>query len=527
MSLRVQTARGSMIMGIVTFATRPLTIVFSIALLRLLNPDDFGTVALAMILFNTANLFTDFGMRSAVIQTQDDISSVSWFAFIIVNITSIIFYAVTFAFAEPIATFLGGDASLVPILRWLGLIVVLDGLWVIPEALLSRGLKFKQLAIVKLSPELASGILAVILAFMGFGVYSLVYSTILAEAVRVVLYWYLVKDRYWLHPKPWDSELVKKLLRFGLPTMGSGVLRYFSSHWDDWYVGRMLGTTSLGYYSKAYDITTRLTFLFSNIMFGSVLQPSYAKVQNEPERLSRGYRKSTTLVLLTMVPVSFGLAVLAHTIVLVLFGEKWLPMVLTWQIFALYAMTRPISANASPLFLAVGLPKQNLQAIIVLLIVMVPLVLILIGPYGIAGVAVAVSIAHLVGMVYNVYQVNRILPGTGVKTFTDNIAFFVAGIVMVIGVQLAKAPIFDLAGGENWLSLMLLVAIGGLIYVGVVFLLQRKLIIEMTGLAVEALGLQSRFPRFAGEPRKGKGKGKGKQEVPPAVPEEVPPPKPE
>ncbi|MEZ4515550.1 MAG: oligosaccharide flippase family protein [Chloroflexota bacterium] len=439
--------------------------------------------------------FSDLGMRAAVIHTKDNIERVSFFAFIIVNVTSLIIYLIVFIFAEPITVLLGGDASLVPILRLLGLIVILDGLWLVPQALMARDLKFKQLAWVKFVPDVTSTTVALLLAYLGFGVYSLVFGQLTSQVLAVVISWAMVKDRTWLKPQPWDKEIVSGLFRYGLPTTGAGLSRFFSEHWDDWFVGRTLGATQLGYYSRAYDVTSRLTFMFGNMLFGNIMQPTYSKLQDDPQRLERGYVKSTGLVMLSMVPIAFGLAVLGPQMVLVLFGEKWLPMATVWQVFSLYALTRPISANSSPLFLGVGKPQLNLHAVILIIIVMVPLVLLLIGPMGIVGVALAVSLAHVAGMFFNLFQVNRILPGTAVKTFRASLPILVAGVIMALGVQLAKTPIINLANGENIVSLILLIVIGALIYVSVMFLLQRDQITELSGLALDATGLR---PRISG-----------------------------
>lgn len=496
MSLKVKTAQGSMLMGVATLATRPIAMVLGILLLRVLSPEDFGTVALVMILVNTSNIFTDLGMRGAVIQTEEDLAKVAWHASLIVNGFSWIFYAVIFIFAAPIATLLGGDATLIPILRILGLVVVLDGLWIVPEALLTRELKFKTLMWVQLTPQLGYGVLALILALMGFGLYSLVWGTLFGELLRVIFTWSTSKPRYYLRPQRIDLALVRKLLNFGLPATGSGILSYFSAHWDDWMVGRTLGATALGFYSKAYDTTTRLIRMLTTVLFGNVLQPSYAKVQDQKERLTRGYLKSTNLVLLIMAPVSFGLAVLAHSIVLLLLGEKWLPMVVVWQVFSLYSLTKPISTNATPLFLAIGKPRYNLTATVVLLTIMVPLLLILIGPYGIVGVAFAVAISHLVAMLFNVYQVNTVLPGTARQTFTSSMPFVGAAALMAVGIQLLKTPIYSLTGGENWVGLILLIAIGALIYLSLIAIFQRSFVLELLTLANAAMGNRLPIGRF-------------------------------
>lgn len=497
MSLKVKAARGSMAMGLANFAVRPVAMLLGIVLVRLLSPEDFGSFALAMILFGTANLFSDLGMRGAVIQSQDDIKKVAFYAFLIVMGASGVIYGLTFVLAAPIATLLGGTAKIVPIIRLLGLVVVLDGLWVIPHSILSRNLSFNKLAWVKSVPDISSTVISVICALLGMGVYSLVVGALAAEGLRAVMCFYFEKEREWLKPKPIDTQIVRNLFSFGIPTMGGGILRYFSENWDDWFVGRTLGTAALGYYTKAYDVTSRLTFMFGNMVFGNVLQPTYAKIQNEADRLQRAYLKSTNLVMLTMVPISMGLAVLAHTIVLVLFGEKWLPMVLAWQIFSLYALTRPISANSSPLFLATGNPRLNVNAVILLIAVMVPLILLLIGPYGIAGVALAVSVSQLVGMLFNVYQVNKLLPGSAAKTLTTNAPILLAGVVMMICVQLLKAPVFNLTNGENALALGLLVGAGAVVFIGTMFLLQRRQMAEYMELADEATGIRTRLSKLS------------------------------
>lgn len=496
MSLKVKTAQGSMLMGLSLLASRPITVAMGIVLLRLLSPEDFGTVALAMILVNSSNMFTDLSMRSAVIQSEEDIAKIAWYAFIIVNATSILAYILVYIFALPISQFLGGDASTVPVLRTLGLIIVLDGLWTIPEALMTRDMAFKQISWIKVVPEIAYGAVAIVLALMGFGVYSLVWGTLLAELLRVVFCWWKSTPRYYLRPQPWDWDLVRGLFRFALPATSSSMLWWVVRNVDDWYVSRSLGTAALGFYTKAYQTTSRLILLFTGTLFGSVLQPSYAKVQQQTDRLMRGYLKSTNMVMLIMAPISFGLAVLAHTIVLVLLGEKWLPMVVAWQVFSLYTLTKPISTNASPLFLAVGKPRYNLEGGVVLLVVMVPLMVLLMGPYGFVGVAIAVAVSHTIGMLYNVFRVNTLLPGSALKTLTGSLPFLAAGALMAVGVQMLRTPVYLLTGGENLFSLILLIGVGALIYLSLIVVLQRTFILELLELTNSALGNRLPIGRF-------------------------------
>ena len=493
----MKTARGSMITAATLLGIRPITMIFDIILLRLLVPADFGLLAMAMILLNTTNLFTDMGMRQVVVQTRHDVKKVSQYAFIIVMVGSVLVNLLVIVFAGPLANLFGGGQPLVPIIIALSFIITIDGLWVVPDGLMRRNLRFKQLAMAQFISDLVGSITSIIFAYMGFGVWSLVIGSLTGKTLRGVMLWAYARPWSWLRPQGWDREVAESVVRFGAPTMGGGLMRYFATQWDTWYVGRVLGVTAVSFYSRSFDLTTRVSDMLSNTLFGQVLFPSYAKLQDEPSRLSRVYLKSTSLVLMLMIPVSLGLLVIAPLLVPVLLGEQWRPMIPVWQIFCVYSLTRPISTNSSPLFLAVGKPRNNMSASMVVIAIMVPLVVLLVGPYDILGAAVGVLIAYTAAMFFNIYQVDRILPGTARKTLLQSLPFLLAGGLMSAAILLAWSPAVALAGGENVLSLMLLIALGVLTYLVVVVIVQRPLMIELYELVISALGLDRRWPRLA------------------------------
>lgn len=495
-NLKLRAARGSLYMTVVSFGMRPFSMILAILLARLLSPADFGLLAMAMLIFNAANLFTDMGMRPTVVQTKEDINKVAHYAFVIAMGASIAFTLIAILIAEPLSAFLGGSAQLPSIIRWMAIYVTIDGLWIIPEALLRRDLRFKELSLSQIPGEIASVIIAIPLALMGFGVWSLVIGNCLGQLLRAALLWSYYRPWIWLRPQKWDWPIVRGMLKFGLPSLGSGLLRYVQNQIDDFILGRRLGPTPLGYYNKAWNLTTRLSDMLTTSIFGNVLFPSYAKIQDDKERLSRAYLKSTKMVLLMIVPVSVGLAITARLLVPVLLGPKWAPMIPIWELFSLYGLTRPISTNSAPIFLAVGQPGRNLTASAVLLGVMLPLIFWLIDPYGAIGVAIAVSVASAVVMLFNIYQVNQILPKTAVRTIVQSVPFLIAGGLMGISVVLLQPSIITLAGGENLISLALVMLVGAITYLGAILLLQRDLILELYELAIRALNLDRRWPRL-------------------------------
>lgn len=495
-NLKLRAARGSIYMTAVSLGLRPVSMALAIVLARLLAPADFGLLALAMIVFNAANLITDLGMRPTVVQTKLDLNKVAHYAFVLVMAASILFTLASIALAEPLANLLGGSEELIPILQWMAIYVTIDGLWIIPEALLRRDLRFKELALSQLPGELASTIIAIPLALMGYGVWSLVIGNCLGQLLRAALLWAYYRPWIWLKPQKWDKEIVRAMLNYGIPSLGSGLLRYTQSQIDTFIVGRRLGPTPVGLYNKAYTLTGRMSDMLTNSIFGNVLFPSYSKIQDDKPRLTRAYLKSTKMVFLMIVPVSLGLAITAPLLVPVLLGEQWIPMIVLWQIFSLYGLTRPVSTNSAPIFLATGQPRRNLTASLVLMGTMVPLLFLLIGPYGAEGAAVAVSAASVIAMLFNVWQVNQILPGTALKTFTQSLPFFLAGGLMTLGVVLTQPFFIRLAGGENLVSLSLIVLVGAVIYIVAILILQRDLIMELYELLIRALGIDKRWPRL-------------------------------
>ncbi len=330
----------------------------------------------------------------------------------------------------------------------------------------------------------------------GFGVWSLVIGHIAGKLLQVIIVWIFYRPWIWLRPQKWDRDIVRAMFQFGLPSMGSGLTKFFQNQLDTFIVGRQLGAAAVGLYNKAFTLTTRLSDMLTTSIFGNVLFPSYARMQDDKPRMARAYLKSTNMVFLIIVPVSIGLAITAPLMVPVLLGPRWAPMIPVWQLFSLYGLTRPISTNSAPVFSASGQPRRNMTASFVLIGVMVPLILLLIGPYGITGAALAVSLANVVAMGFNVYQVNQILPGTAAKSLLQGVPFMIAGGIMALGVLLIQQPLINLAGGENILALILIIVVAALIYLAAILILQRALVVEIYTLLIQALGIDRRWPRL-------------------------------
>jgi O-antigen/teichoic acid export membrane protein len=459
---------------------RVITTVTTIVLARLLDPGDFGMVALAQIALSTAGVLAGLGMGPAVIQSQADRSQVAYHALVITAISGLLTMGGVLAFADPLARILG-NANLVPILLWMSFLLPFTALTIVPEALLQKELHFGRISAVVIAGELLYAMLAIVLALLGFGVWSLVYATLGKSLLALGMIWALLPKESRPRRRPWEwVSIGKGLLGYGLRTTGSGLTTFVYQMVDNFVVGNRLGTTALGYYGKAMDFTSRTVDGFSNVI-GSVLFPSFASIQSEKERLSRAYLRTLRVTSFITVPLAAGIFVTAADMVETLLGEKWMPMIPALQILAFVSLVKPLSASTSALFFAVGKPEMNMRAGLVVLGVMIAFIAALL-PMGFSGVALAVLMAHIAGFFFNVYQVHRVLRGTGHLMFSAIAPALVASAAMILVVQLTRIALVAASGAVGIAGLAALVMVGSLAYAGILYTVQRPLLLEVYGM---------------------------------------------
>ncbi|MEM7330571.1 MAG: oligosaccharide flippase family protein [Chloroflexota bacterium] len=465
-----------------TVALRPINLAASFLLLRWLSPEEFGSVALAMILFQTSNLFTGLGLGSALIHTQLDRKKVAFYTFSMMMAFALVLFVVVNLFLENIAGLIAKPedvAGLLPIMRPLSFLILINTASTIPTSILKKDLLFGRVSTFNLIQQLTYTFVALGFAISGFGVWSLVIARLSSSSIKTISSWLMCPGWDWITPKRWDLGISRELLTYGLPNMWGGLLNYFHTHWDDLLVGRVFGEAILGFYTKAYDLTNSTIKQFSDNVIGAVFFPSYAKIQDDPIRLSRIYIKSVQLVMLIVVPLAFGAMSVAPELVRVLWGADWIPMIPILQVYGFMLLSRPVSTNTSPLFLALGKPNFNARAGYVLLFVMLPLAFLLLD-LGVMGIAYAVVASHFVGAVFNVYQVNTLLPGSARKTARAIFPTVMAGIMMYLVVILFKQPLLSIWGEQYGFSgLFSLIILGGLVYTPIVFVIQWSLIQEI------------------------------------------------
>lgn len=482
MSLAKRAFRSGVVVTAGSLGIRLINLAAMIALARLLVPEDFGVVALALVVVSTSSLFSSVGMGSAVISSSADPRRSAYHAGLLNLGLGLAMFVAVIALADPLVELLGAPGS-GSVLRWMSLVLLFETCAVVPDALLMKELQFGRRAAVQLFATVVQFGSAIVLAIAGLGLWSLVAGHVAGAAVRWMGVSALAPRIGWARPQRWDGQLALQLFRFGGTAMSTSLVRHAYTNADRVLIGRLFGTASVGFYSQSYTVTNIPAQSVSQVT-NSVLLPVYARVRDDLGRLADGYATAFRLVALLTVPLSVGLLLLAPQVVITLLGEQWRPSIVLLQILAGMALFRPLAGTTSPLFLALNRPGLNLATAIVQALAMAPLVLLL-YPLGVEGIAAAVTGAFALGFAFSMWQVVRRTPvpislGRLMKGLVPILAATGVMALCVLGAQFALVELsMEL---ETLLALLLLAGIGLATFGGAIFVFDRALVIEVAAL---------------------------------------------
>jgi O-antigen/teichoic acid export membrane protein len=389
-SLGQRTARAAQWRFASTVVAASLQLGVGIVLARLLTPADFGIVALASVVLGLTTVLGDLGMGAALVQRPAMMERHVRAAFTFSLLFGVA-VATVVALASPLVAALMREPALTPVLRVLALGFALRSLAVVAGALLRRQLDFRKLFVIDTTSSLfAYAGLALTLAFLGYGVWSLVWGGLLHALLASTLQ--MAAVRHPVRPLLARAEL-RDLLRFGTGATMSACANYVALNGDNFVVGRWMGAASLGLYNRAYNLMN-LPQTYATGVMSSVLLPAFARLQNEPERLRRGYLLSTKFAAAVTGPVMGGMVVAAPHLVPALYGPQWSGTVLPLQILcvagyfrALYHLGGIVAQSVGRVYSEFGL--QMVYAVLILTGVALG------SRYGLAGVSIAVTVAIL------------------------------------------------------------------------------------------------------------------------------------
>lgn len=420
-----------------SFLVRAIEIVGMVVLARLLTPEDFGAVGLALVVVNVVNLFTQAGIGSAIIQTDVAPRSAAANAFVVIAALGMSLTLVAGLLVGPVTRALGHPELDMVLLAVLALVPI-QAAAVVPTSLLIRDQRFGRQVVTQLldaAVRLAVGVTA---AVTGFGLWSLVLGHLAGAAANTLASIALNTQRGWLRPSLLDRELVGQLARFGSPLMATGLIRQIYNNADDIVVGSGFGTAALGFYRHAYRLANLPVDGITHAV-NTVLLPSYSRLKDRPERLGREFVGALRVLAAVSLPMAAGLWVFSDEGVVIALGEQWRPVAPLLRILAVVAIVRPLSGATGPVFTAVGRPGLNLRTAL-LQAATLPLFVLLLYPWGPSGVAVAVAGTFLLGLLHN-FSLVVLATGAGVRprqlvaSLLPSLASAAAMVAVVLGLR--------------------------------------------------------------------------------------------
>jgi O-antigen/teichoic acid export membrane protein len=364
-----------------------LKIVVLVLLTRLLSPADFGVVSAALIVIVFALTFSQLGLGPALVQRPDLQPAHISTAFLASSVFGLMAGAAVWLSAPLIADFFRMD-NLAPVVRVLAVVFPVMGFSTVAESLLQREMRFRLLANADVVTYGIGYGLGIVLALRGWGMWSLVAAHLTYSLLRAAVLLRAEPPR--LHPSP-SGPAFRELMDYGVGQSAGRIAVFLANQADNLVVGRFLGATALGLYSRAYQLMAVPTALLGDVL-DRVLFPTMSRVQDDPRRLASAYLQGTAFVALLTLPAGAVAALLAPELVDVAFGSKWAELVPPFQVLAVGMMFRTSYRMSDSLSRATGKVyrrawRQALYAGLVLLGAWV-------GQFwGVTGVAVGVLIA--------------------------------------------------------------------------------------------------------------------------------------
>jgi O-antigen/teichoic acid export membrane protein len=325
-----------------------------VVLARLLSPEDFGLFGIVILAILALETCSQTGFTAALIQRREGVDRYLDVAWTVEAARGLILAVILFA-AAPLVSLFFGEPRATALLRLMCISTALRGFTNIGVVYFRKELQFHRQVLYETLGGMAELIAGVVLAFVLRSVWALVYAGIAGSGARCLLSYALHPYRPRLH---WDRAYARELFGFGKWMLGTSLVCFLALHGDDVFLGKMMGAEALGLYQLAclvaYAPATWITHVTSGIMM-----PAYAKVQDDPERLGRGFLQILAAVLSLGLPLTVFIVGAAPSIIGGLFGAKWAVAAGPMQILALAGLVRAVAATGGPLFVATGRPHRD------------------------------------------------------------------------------------------------------------------------------------------------------------------------
>jgi teichuronic acid exporter len=479
-TLKQKTISGLLWSAIDNVANNGIGFVVGVILARLLSPEEFGLIGMTTVFIAISSTFISSGFSQALIRKQDctnkDYSTIFFF-----NITvAFLFYGILFLTAPYISRFFN-EPRLTLIIQVISIGLIIESVTIIQSVILSKRVDFKLLTKISFISLIISGVIGIVMAYKGFGVWSLVYRNLINQITRSLLLWTWNK---WRPSLEFSLSSLKELFSFGSRLLVNGIIDNIYNNVYYLVIGKYFSAKELGYYSRA-DMFSNLPSRNILTVIYRVSYPVLSKIQENPAQLKSYYKKMISSTMLISFLIMISMAALAEPIIISLIGEKWRPAITYLQMLSFVGMLTPLQSLNTNLVLVLGRSDIFLRLEIFKKLLAVPIIILGIF-FGIKIMILGMIINSIIGYFFYSYwsgkfinysikeQLIEIIPGFLVAVTVGFVIIIIKSILPFN--QIYQLILLTMLGGVSAISLYELFKIRAYLF------LKQELIIQLNKL---------------------------------------------
>ncbi len=454
MSLRAKAVSGVSWVMIEQLGGRGISLIVSIVLARILLPEDFGLIGMIVVFNAVGKSLVDAGMSQSIIRTESPDESDYASVFVINCIASILIYILLFMLAPSIARFYGYEV-LTSMVRVYSLSIIFDALSTVQITRLTKNLDFKRQMTIQIPSLFIGGVTGIVLALMGFGVWSLVWMEVSRSIALATQYWIRTD---WRPGIQIDRRKISTHFDFGYKLTVSGLLNTVLNNAFPVIIGKYFAVAQVGYFTQASRMQKFPVSILSSSL-NKVTYPIFVEAMDSDERLRSAYRRVLQQIYFVLAPTMTCLVLFASPIFELVLGSKWLPAVPYFQLLCIAGLLYPINAYNLNILKVKGKSNLFLLAAIIKKTTLILGIVIAIR-YGVSALILALVANSVISLFINIFFAGREIKYTLTRQLIDISLLLLPALI--IGVLLFLS-IMMIPGMAHWTSVIQIV-FGTIVY---------------------------------------------------------------
>lgn len=455
-SLKKKTVKGVAWTSLNQVVSLGFGFVISVILARLLSPSDYGLLAMIGVFNAIAFAFMDSGFGNALIRKPDLTEDDNTTAFTFNIVVAVVMVGIIWLIAPWVAKFYD-KPILTSLLRVEGFLLIVSSFKIVQNTQLSRALNFKATMIVNVTSQVIAGVVAILAAYRGFGVWSLVIQHFVSSITGLVLLWIISP---WRPHGKWNNNSFGYLWGYGSKLLASGLLNTVYRNIYPIVIGKFYSAADLGQYTRASGYAAipsqGLTSVLQQVTF-----PVLSQIQDDTERLASSYRRMLRFTVFLVFPIMIGMAALAYPLVVSLVTDKWAQCVPYLQVICFASMWYPVHAinlnllqvkGRSDLFLRLEIIKKAIATVAIFISV----------PFGVMGICIGAVCTSIICLAINTYYTGKLIHVGFIRQMMDMTPTLLASLAMGAIVYFVVIP-FD----NNIVKVMIGIPLGMIIYLSI------------------------------------------------------------